>query len=74
MQKIIFIVRAILKDNVSVYIFDEPLTSVDPKTRENILRLINDKTRGKTVIIITHDKEINQIVDRMVDMDIEKVE
>ena len=36
MQKVIFLVRGILK-NSDVYIFDEPLTSLDPKTRENIL-------------------------------------
>ena len=63
MQKVIFLVRGILKSS-DVYIFDEPLTSLDPKTRENIIKMIDVETKNKTVIIITHDSEINKIVDR----------
>lgn len=68
MQKIIFLVRGVLKNNVAVYVFDEPLTSVDPSTRSNILRMIKNETGNKTTIIITHDKEVSQIVDRTVDL------
>jgi ABC-type multidrug transport system fused ATPase/permease subunit len=66
MQKIIFLVRGILKNNVAVYVFDEPLTSVDPSTRSNILDMIKNETKGKTVIIITHDSEVSKIVNRTV--------
>lgn len=68
MQKVIFLVRGILKDNTSVYIFDEPLTSIDPATREKVLRMIKKETSGKTVIIITHDKEVSTIVDSTVSL------
>lgn len=67
MQKIIFLVRGILKDS-TVYIFDEPLTSLDPKTREKIINMIDKETKDKTLIIITHDKEINNIVNREVNL------
>ncbi len=67
MQKVIFLVRGILKDS-EVYIFDEPLTSLDTKTRENVIHMIDVETKGKTVIIITHDTEINNIVDRQVNL------
>ena len=67
MQKIIFLVRGILKDS-DVYIFDEPLTSLDSNTRTNIIEMIDKETKGKTVIIITHDSEINKIVDRQVNL------
>jgi len=67
MQKVIFLVRGILK-NSDVYIFDEPLTSLDPKTRENVIKMIDIETKNKTVIIITHDNEINKIVDREVNL------
>ena len=63
MQKVIFLVRGILKDNTSVYVFDEPLTSIDPVTRAKVLRMIQKETSTKTVIIITHDKEVSSIVD-----------
>ena len=39
-------------------IFDEPLAGLDNKTRQKIIKLINDKCANKTLIIITHDKEI----------------
>lgn len=74
MQKVIYLVRGILKDNVKVYIFDEPLTSIDPDTRESVLNMINAETGNKTVIIITHDKEVERIVKRTVNlMDIQNV-
>lgn len=68
MQKIIFLVRGVLKDNVTVYIFDEPLTSLDPSTRENVLDMIGQETKGKTLIIITHDAEVSRIVNRNVNL------
>jgi len=68
MQKIIFLVRGILKDNVTVYIFDEPLTSLDPSTRENVLDMIGQETKGKTLIIITHDTEVSRIVNRTINL------
>ena len=74
MQKVIYLVRGILKDNVKVYIFDEPLTSIDPDTRESVLNMIKSETGNKTVIIITHDKEVERIVNRTVNlMDIQNV-
>jgi ABC-type multidrug transport system fused ATPase/permease subunit len=66
MQKVIFLVRGIIKDNTSVYIFDEPLTSIDPATRTKVLDMIKSETSGKTVIIITHDEEVSKIVDSVV--------
>ena len=61
MQKVIFLMRGILK-NSEVYIFDEPLTSLDKDTRNNVIKLIDDYTRNKTLLVITHDDEILSIV------------
>lgn len=68
MQKVIFLVRGILRDGV-VFIFDEPLTSIDAKTREGVLQMISDKTQDKTLIIITHDMEVQKIVDTVINID-----
>ena len=65
MQKIVFLIRGILK-NSDVYIFDEPLTSLDKDTREKVIRLIDDYTRQKTLIVITHDDEILRIMNRVI--------
>ena len=68
MQKIIFLVRGVLKEDSTVYIFDEPLTSVDPSTRMKVLTMIKNETKGKTLLIITHDKEVETIVDRTINL------
>ena len=67
MQKVIFLVRGILREGV-VFIFDEPLTSIDANTRNSVLNMIKDKTADKTLIIITHDMEVAKIVDNVVDI------
>ena len=67
MQKIIFLVRGIMRET-PVYVFDEPLTSIDPSTRQNVINMIDKETKGKTVIIITHDNEIGKIVNRQINL------
>ena len=57
MQKIVLLIRGILKNGI-IYIFDEPLTSLDSKTRNKVIKMLNNELKEKTVIIITHDKEI----------------
>jgi ABC-type multidrug transport system fused ATPase/permease subunit len=56
MQKVIFLVRGMLH-KAPMYLIDEPFTSIDANTRSLVLRMIKEETRGKTTIIITHDKE-----------------
>lgn len=69
MQKVIFLVRAVLR-NPSVYLIDEPLTSIDAETRHAVCRLLDEKTKGKTVVIITHDTEgLEAMLDRIQTLD-----
>ena len=71
MQKIIIILRTIFKSEDTgslVMIFDEPLAGLDSKTRQKIIKLINDKCSNKTLIIITHDKEILPYMDKIIDL------
>jgi ABC-type multidrug transport system fused ATPase/permease subunit len=70
MQRVVIIMRGLMKlqeDNSKIIIFDEPLTSLDEKTRSSIIKLINNETKGKTSIIISHTGEFNKIVDRVID-------
>jgi ABC-type multidrug transport system fused ATPase/permease subunit len=67
MQKIIMNVRGILKKG-NIIMFDEPLAGLDGKTREKIIHMINDMSKGKTLIVITHDKEILRIMDKVIDL------
>lgn len=46
----------VIIDDVNVLLFDEPLASLDPKTSENTIKLINS-IKNKTIIIIEHRLE-----------------
>lgn len=66
MQKVIFLVRGMLQD-VPVYFIDEPFTSIDENTRNSVQEMIDKETKGKTVVIITHDiKKLDTILDRII--------
>jgi ABC-type multidrug transport system fused ATPase/permease subunit len=67
MQKIIMNVRGILKKG-RIIVFDEPLAGLDSGTREKMIGMIDDLCKGKTLIIITHDKEILRIMDKAIDL------
>ena len=71
MQKIVILLRTILKsdeNNSYIIIFDEPLAGLDEKTRKKVIKLINEKCQDKTLIIITHDKEILPHMSRVIDL------
>lgn len=68
MQKVTIILRGIFKEG-NIIIFDEPLAGLDSITRKKIINLIKDKCKEKTVIIITHDKEIIPYCNYILNMD-----
>ena len=67
MQKVVIILRGIIK-NYKIIIFDEPLAGLDSKTRVKVMNLIKDYCNGKTVMIITHDKEIIPYCDEVINI------
>ena len=69
MQKVTIILRAILKQGTSVYIFDEPLSGLDEYTRKKVIKLILDFTKNKSLLIITHDDEITPFMDKVINIE-----
>ena len=67
MQKIIMNIRGILKKS-DIIVFDEPLAGLDSKSRQNTINLIDNFCKGKTIIVITHDKEILKIMNKVIDL------
>jgi ABC-type multidrug transport system fused ATPase/permease subunit len=67
MQKVVIILRGIIK-KYNIIIFDEPLAGLDSKTRIKVMNLIKDYCDGKTVMIITHDKEIIPYCDEVINI------
>jgi len=51
-------------------VFDEPTAMLDPKGRKEIMQVIEDiRSKGKTIILITHFMEEAVLADRVVVMD-----
>ena len=57
-----------MKSNYKIIIFDEPLAGLDKNSRKKIIKLIKNISENKTVIIITHDTEILDITDNIIEM------
>lgn len=68
-QQRVAIARALV-NNPSVVFADEPTGNLDSRTKEDIHRLlfsIRDKF-GITVIVVTHDRDLARLCDRIVEM------
>ncbi len=46
--------RALLKENVSIYIFDEATSNIDIESEEIIMQVIKGLAKEKTVLLISH--------------------
>jgi lipoprotein-releasing system ATP-binding protein len=61
--------RAVI-NNPSVILADEPSGSLDSKNKEELHRLFFDlrDQLGQTIVIVTHDKQLASISDRIIEM------
>ena len=66
MQKTVIVVRGILKRDSLIYAFDEPVAGLDPSTRRKVMHMILSECKGKTMLFVTHLKEIRTFADREV--------
>lgn len=55
MRRRVVILRALLAD-YDVLFLDEPLKGLDEKTKDFVMKDIREKSAGKTVILVTHEK------------------
>jgi NitT/TauT family transport system ATP-binding protein len=56
MKRRVALARALLAD-YDVLFLDEPYKGLDEETRASVLRTVKRLTKGKTVLLITHDKD-----------------
>jgi ATP-binding cassette subfamily B protein len=64
-KQIIHILRCIFKNN-KIVILDEPTSSIDIHHKEYVINAIKKLSENKTLILITHDKELLKLVDRKI--------
>ena len=67
-QQRVSIARALMND-ARILLADEPTGALDSKSGQDVLQLLKDlHARGKTVIVITHDREVASHADRLIEI------
>lgn len=56
MKRRVALARALLAE-YDVLFLDEPYKGLDEETRKQVMQIVQESTSGKTVLLITHDKE-----------------
>jgi len=65
-RQIIHIIRSILNKTSKIIILDEPTTALDNMNRDNVIKMLKDNCKMKTVLIITHDETIKKLCDSVI--------
>lgn len=58
------LLRGLLVQDKEIYLLDEPTSNVDEITEQKMVKLIEEKLKDKTVIIVTHKPKIKEICNK----------
>ncbi|HET8620644.1 MAG TPA: ABC transporter ATP-binding protein, partial [Acidimicrobiales bacterium] len=62
------IARALVTDN-PIVVADEPTGDLDFRSGVQILELLEEQAKaGRTVIVVTHNREISRVADRVIEL------
>ena len=64
-KQLLSLARALLTTS-EIILLDEITSSLDPKTTNNIINLLEDLKADHTLIIITHNKELMKVADNLI--------
>ena len=64
-RQIVYLIRALLKNN-RLIIMDEPTSSLDNEIKQKVIKLIDEISKNKNVLIITHDLELLNNMDKVI--------
>jgi ABC-type multidrug transport system fused ATPase/permease subunit len=63
-KQIVHLIRIALNEKTKIVILDEPTSALDCHTRDNVFELIRYlNQKGKTILIIAHDKDVLKFAD-----------
>lgn len=71
-KSMIWFCRAAMKP-ASLLIIDEPLSALDVVSKQNVTKMIDILKRDKSIIVITHDMELTENMDRIIEFDKGKI-
>ncbi len=64
-KQMVHILRAMAKKN-KIVIMDEPTAAIDVNNREYVIKAIKEMSKGKTLLLITHDQALLKACNRVV--------
>jgi ABC-type bacteriocin/lantibiotic exporter with double-glycine peptidase domain len=68
----VHILRCICRKN-KIVILDEPTSAIDKDNKSNVIKAIKELSKESTLILITHDDSILNLVDRVITLDAGKI-
>lgn len=71
-RQMVWLIRAILR-NCPVIILDEPTASLDPNSKKQVHKMIKILGKNRTLMLITHDEDLLDGMDRLVRFDKGKI-
>lgn len=71
-RQMVHILRCICKKN-KIVILDEPTSAIDKDNKSNVIKAIKELSNENTLILITHDESILNVVDRVITLDSGKI-
>jgi ABC-type multidrug transport system fused ATPase/permease subunit len=71
-RQIVWLVRSLLKNNRMI-ILDEPTSSLDDDNKNKVVTLIEELSKRRNIILITHDNSILKNMDRIIKLDKGKI-
>jgi ABC-type multidrug transport system fused ATPase/permease subunit len=66
-RQIVWLLRFLFNKHKAI-ILDEPTSSLDKKNKEKVIKLIQELEKNKTIILITHDKELLKYTKRTIEL------
>ena len=71
-RQIVWLLRCLIKKS-EIVILDEPTSALDDENRDRVLKLMKKLRNDRTLIVITHDKDILKSMSRLVYLDKGKI-
>lgn len=68
-RQMVFLMRTLMNNDAKVVILDEPTSALDSRSRNQVLKLIQAGARQRSLLVITHDEDLLQYVDRVVHLE-----
>lgn len=71
-RQIVWLIRSLLKDNRMI-ILDEPTSSLDDTSKQKVVLLIEELSKNRNIVLISHDKSIIKNMNRIIKLDKGKI-